>query len=84
VFALRGEIETILSRERFDQWNRANPTLPFDELVFFADRIPKVQAIPYENVLLIYKVSAADIRALRSIDHRLVDGLYTLDMRPLR
>jgi hypothetical protein len=74
-------IERLLCSEPFDQWNRANDSLPFDELLFFVDETVKIQTCTYKNMIFFCGITNDEISTLGVIDPRLLDGLYTSEMK---
>ena len=83
LFALSDAIVDVLLREGFDQWNRANDRLPADEIVFFAGHSPKIQAVPYENMVFFYSLSEWDVSHLFSLGADFRHNLYVSDMTSL-
>lgn len=80
VFELTDEVQYFLLSQHFDQWNRANELLPFDEVCFFRGNTIAIQAVAYENLLLFYSLSREDVRKLGLIDARFRSGLYYNDL----
>lgn len=80
VFAFDAAFAEWLKKEAFDQWDKSNPNLPFDELVFFKRNVVKILAIPYENFLFVKEVSKEDVEVLKGAGQQLANNLYSRDL----
>lgn len=83
VFELTDELLAFLLDIPFDDWTRTNDDFPYDEVVFFSGNNARIQAVPYENIVMFYALSDLELRSLVSSIRELRGNLYTPDMRQL-
>lgn len=75
-FRIDSALLAVLKGEDFDQWNAANESLPFDELVFFQGNRVRIIAVPYENTILFQNVGIDELHMLAETDERFAKHVH--------